>query len=100
MSNRGYTRVGYLSDVRDELSVSDTVQNMSECDLGRLSDGTELADVIPDMPVEVRDSGGLNWRLGYVVHIEKVPVFPRVWVETLNGSTAPYFPNYVRKYKG
>lgn len=75
---------------------------MSECDddtTGRLSDGTELADVIADMPVEVRQSGGLDWRFGYVVWIEKVPIFPRVWVE-VNGHTCPHHLNYIRKYKG
>lgn len=75
---------------------------MCECDddtTGRLSDGTELADVIADMPVEVRASGGLHWRLGYVVYIERVPIFPRVWVE-VNGHVHPHHLNYVRKYKG
>ena len=66
---------------------------------GRLADGTELTDVIADMPVEVRTGGSNNWFFAHVLWVEKHIIFPRVWVEISGRKGAyPFHTNYVRKY--
>lgn len=76
------------------------IDNDDDMTPGLLSDGTELADVTPDMPLEVRDSGGLDWRLAYVVQVLKDPIFPEIMVEMAgNGSIGTYLPRYARRYR-
>lgn len=67
---------------------------------GKLSDGTHIGDVVAEMPVEVRESGSNEWRLAYVLWVDQITFFPRVWVEGPGrNQVSRYHTNYVRVYR-
>ena len=69
---------------------------------GMISDGTPLRDVVAEMPVEVRESGTLDWRPGIVVAVvadegfDPPLDFVRVELEH-SRATGDYPTMYVRK---